>query len=203
MRLTGYRTLLKMLYANPALSDTNQVALFTGYVGCLVGGRENATCLTNVDLIPFEDRASLLALRKMLLSWCATQLQQVVYECESQAAEIELHSKSRMVVFLVTLLNGATAAEEMEMVVALRAASLVLALRKLVSYPKEDSPVKQEEMLAVLDEGANVRRSAFASGDAASSATCLSGPEAAALMKIGVRVLRGPDWKWGDQVIRR
>lgn len=27
-----------------------------------------------------------------------------------------------------------------------------------------------------------------------------SGPELAAMMKIGTRVMRGPDWKWGDQV---
>lgn len=29
-----------------------------------------------------------------------------------------------------------------------------------------------------------------------------SGPELAAMMKIGTRVMRGPDWKWGDQVIQ-
>lgn len=27
-----------------------------------------------------------------------------------------------------------------------------------------------------------------------------SGPELAAMMKIGTRVMRGVDWKWGDQV---
>lgn len=27
-----------------------------------------------------------------------------------------------------------------------------------------------------------------------------SGPELAAMMKIGTRVVRGVDWKWGDQV---
>lgn len=28
----------------------------------------------------------------------------------------------------------------------------------------------------------------------------VSGPELAAMMKIGTRVVRGVDWKWGDQV---
>lgn len=28
----------------------------------------------------------------------------------------------------------------------------------------------------------------------------VSGPELAAMMKIGTRVMRGVDWKWGDQV---
>ena len=28
----------------------------------------------------------------------------------------------------------------------------------------------------------------------------ISGPELAAMMKISTRVVRGVDWKWGDQV---
>jgi E3 ubiquitin-protein ligase HERC2 len=31
-------------------------------------------------------------------------------------------------------------------------------------------------------------------------AAVLSGPELATMMKIGTRVVRGVDWKWGDQV---
>lgn len=30
--------------------------------------------------------------------------------------------------------------------------------------------------------------------------TSLTGPEMARLLKIGTRVVRGVDWKWGDQV---
>ena len=26
------------------------------------------------------------------------------------------------------------------------------------------------------------------------------GPDMARMMKVGTRVIRGPDWKWGDQV---
>jgi hypothetical protein len=31
-------------------------------------------------------------------------------------------------------------------------------------------------------------------------AVVLTGPELASMMKIGTRVVRGVDWKWGDQV---
>ena len=31
-------------------------------------------------------------------------------------------------------------------------------------------------------------------------AVILTGPELASMMKIGTRVVRGVDWKWGDQV---
>ena len=33
-------------------------------------------------------------------------------------------------------------------------------------------------------------------------ATPTSGPELAGMMKVGSRVMRGVDWKWGDQVMR-
>ena len=31
----------------------------------------------------------------------------------------------------------------------------------------------------------------------------LSGPDLARLMHVGTRVVRGADWKWGDQVIMK
>lgn len=45
-------------------------------------------------------------------------------------------------------------------------------------------------MYAVLEE--NFKKS--------KNQTPLSGPELAAVMKIGTRVVKGVDWKWGDQV---
>lgn len=66
--------------------------------------------------------------------------------------------------------------------------------------------VNAERVQVILDEGLTRRSrdAACSSGDGgtrpAGALTLLSGSESAALMKIGVRVLRGPDWKWGDQV---
>lgn len=51
----------------------------------------------------------------------------------------------------------------------------------------------------VLDERP-VRRAGIILSPGHAPFANLSGPEAAALMKVGVRVIRGPDWKWGDQV---
>ena len=36
-----------------------------------------------------------------------------------------------------------------------------------------------------------------------SSPPLLSGPDLARLMHVGTRVVRGADWKWGDQVIMK
>lgn len=65
-----------------------------------------------------------------------------------------------------------------------------------------------ERVQVILDEGVTRRNREVACSNgeggahSAGAAPLLSGSEAAALMKIGVRVLRGPDWKWGDQVVR-
>ena len=49
----------------------------------------------------------------------------------------------------------------------------------------------QAEFYAVLDTGQSKRPK---------TPLPISGPELAARLKIGTRVVRGVDWKWGDQV---
>ena len=49
----------------------------------------------------------------------------------------------------------------------------------------------QAELYAVLDTGQTKRPK---------TPLPVSGPELAARLKIGTRVVRGVDWKWGDQV---
>jgi len=49
----------------------------------------------------------------------------------------------------------------------------------------------QVELYAVLDTGQTKRPK---------TPLPVSGPELAARLKIGTRVVRGIDWKWGDQV---
>jgi len=49
----------------------------------------------------------------------------------------------------------------------------------------------QAELYAVLDTGQTKQTK---------TPLPISGPELAARLKIGTRVVRGVDWKWGDQV---
>ena len=56
--------------------------------------------------------------------------------------------------------------------------------------PNIASEEQNISMYAVLEE--NFKKS--------KSQTPLSGAELAAAMKIGTRVVKGADWKWGDQV---
>lgn len=55
----------------------------------------------------------------------------------------------------------------------------------------KDGKYDNETVLAVLEEAVAKRKP---------QPMPPSGPELAAMMKIGTRVVRGVDWKWGDQV---
>jgi len=83
LRLSGDGTLLRMLHVNPPLGSTSQVALFTGYLGCLAPQQPEPACLAYVDLIPIQERESELVVRKLLLRWCSSQLQQTIWDCDS------------------------------------------------------------------------------------------------------------------------
>lgn len=63
----------------------------------------------------------------------------------------------------------------------------------LYSGPDPDRVLQDNmvSMCAVLEEQKHKKQAA---------PVPISGPELAAMMKIGTRVMRGVDWKWGDQV---
>lgn len=56
----------------------------------------------------------------------------------------------------------------------------------------EDELGSNGRLLTALEEEAGARIGAISSP---------LGPELAAAMRLGTRVVRGKDWKWGDQVI--
>ena len=58
--------------------------------------------------------------------------------------------------------------------------------------PCEAKESEDDNMVAaIIDEGKTPRKT---------NPVPLTGPEMARMMKINIRVVRGPDWKWGDQV---
>ncbi|KAG7252824.1 hypothetical protein CRUP_007697, partial [Coryphaenoides rupestris] len=62
--------------------------------------------------------------------------------------------------------------------------------------PSTDS---SEEDLSLCAHGGSATVLEECRKEAAPAPLPASGPELAALMKIGTRVMRGLDWKWGDQ----
>lgn len=65
------------------------------------------------------------------------------------------------------------------------------------SGPSTDS---SDEDLSLCAHGGSATVLEESRKEAAPAPLPASGPELAAMMKIGTRVMRGVDWKWGDQV---
>ena len=73
----------------------------------------------------------------------------------------------------------------------------VMSLVVLSAGPSTDS---SEEDLSVCAHGGSATVLEESRKELAPTPLPASGPELAAMMKIGTRVMRGVDWKWGDQV---
>lgn len=195
LRLNGYRTLLRLLYAN-RLNDSSLVGIFVGFLGCSEAGPISP--MEPARFVSIQDQMSLSALRKMLLRFCAKQLQAVVGDCRNQCLDIEYHPKSRMVAFLLSVVSSAAlSGEEADMLVILGIPAVVFALRKHVAFQSQMPDISNVQV--ILDEGVSRRKGVTSTGNDCLATLALSGPEAAAMMKLGARVVRGPDWKWGDQ----
>lgn len=198
LRLNGYRTLLRLLYATK-LNDSSLVGIFIGFLGCNVVGVQPISSVEPTRFVSVQDRASLSLLRKMLLRFCAKQLQTIVWECRNQSVDVEYHPKSRIVTFLLSIVSSAAlSGEETDTLVTLGIPAIVLALRKQLAFQSQTPPISKVQV--ILDEGVSRRKGAISTGNDSLATLALSGQEAAAAMKLGVRVVRGPDWKWGDQV---
>ncbi len=180
-------------------NDSSLVGLFIGFLGCNEVGAQSWPTTEPTRFVSIQDRAALFSLRKMLLRFCTKQLQAIVWECRSQSVDIEYHPKSRIVAFLLSIVTSAAlSGEEIDMLVSLGVPAIVLALRKQLAFQPQKMVCQTVQV--VLDEGVSRRRGGVSTGIESCAALSLSGPEAAAMMKLGVRVVRGPDWKWGDQV---
>lgn len=73
----------------------------------------------------------------------------------------------------------------------------MISLPDVFQGPSTDS---SEEDLSLCALGGSATVLEESRKEAAPAPLPASGPELAAMMKIGTRVMRGVDWKWGDQV---
>ena len=105
---------------------------------------------------------------------------------------------NRITIFLLSILSDVTkSCDDLSSHLTLGCPAVVVALRKLLSYPSKTQKVSTAQ---VIFDGGHDRFKGTSVIDGNFVTASLSGSQAAALMKLGVRVVRGPDWKWGDQV---
>ncbi|CAK1599489.1 unnamed protein product [Parnassius mnemosyne] len=220
IRKNGYKIINKILHLSQTMSESVKYAALSGLVGASMADSAPHTLLKPTvpltlplkgieSVIPYSKYMVLLE-RSKLMDFILIELKAKVLEGEQHqplplkmSANYGAHallnkpSRARFLISLLTLLVEGFNGPELEQLINGGALSSCLTLLKQIggdtsqytSLICHGTKSKSECLVIYEDE----RLGARARG------ASLSGPELASLMKIGTRVVRGKDWKWGDQ----
>ncbi|KAG6464463.1 hypothetical protein O3G_MSEX014531 [Manduca sexta] len=220
IRKNGYSMINCILHSSQTMSESIKYAALVGMLGASM-----AESVPQVPLkptipltLPLKGIESVLPYSKYMVLLERSQLMEfVLIELKARVAEGEQHqplpskmsanygahallnrpSRARFLITLLSLLVEGSQGPELEQLINGGALSTCLTLLKQIGGDTSQysslicSGLKSKPECLIIYE--DERLGARARG------ASLSGPELASLMKIGTRVVRGKDWKWGDQ----
>lgn len=209
VRKEGLELIFKLLTKTYLLTST-KYAIVNGYLGCTNLSKQGkvAHCLDDVQLITPTSKTELLLGQLKVTEWCIDTLRNYVLRDLPSRHVKKGQPKVNMNINLgtYTLLRDVPRARMLLSILGMLASNHYL--------PMELSPLINSGMissvLALLrqtggDQSIVRKVSEFyvVYADIISQTRpkrgALTMAEIAAMMKLGVRVVRGPDWKWGDQ----
>lgn len=161
--------------------------------------------LSNVELIPPQERLLLELEFKSINEWTIRKLKTIVIVADSEishggAKELStLASKqySRMLVLLLSMLTS----EHQNVILAhLVGSGLVGLLQTVIRLTGSLLPVEDHNSVIKETVAASVSES-FLPNVSTHTEEAASGADFVQLMTSGTRVIRGTDWKWDDQVM--
>ncbi|XP_031814951.1 E3 ubiquitin-protein ligase HERC2 isoform X4 [Sarcophilus harrisii] len=218
VRLEGIDTILKLANKNFLLSSV-QYAMFCGWQRLIPEGTnigEPLTdCLKDVDLIPPFNRMLLEVTFGKLYGWAIQNIRNVLLDANARFKELGIQP-----VPLQTITNENPAGPSLGTIPQARFLLVMLNMLTLQYGANNLNLLLNSGMLALTQttlrligpSSDNIEEEMNASARGASATVLeesrkettpvqlpVSGPELAAMMKIGTRVMRGVDWKWGDQ----
>ncbi|UYV60264.1 HERC2 [Cordylochernes scorpioides] len=205
IRQKGYKWILSFLHKNNLLSSVRYMVLngwlniipMEAHVGYLLMGTNNPNtglmpyCLQDVNLIPPYDRVMLELSAASLLTWAVGELRSLILTASTRhrsgGPSLDLPTARFLLALLGTILGEHKSQQVSLLINSGLLALLQTTLRLLGPSGWMPDPRK---LCAVVEEPARRSRQPPAS---------LTGPELAFLMKVGTQVVRGQDWKWGEQ----
>ncbi|CAB3257193.1 unnamed protein product [Arctia plantaginis] len=220
MRRNGYSMINSILHSTQTMSESIKYGTLSGLLGgCFADSVPYVAIKPTINMtpplkgiesvIPYTKYMVLLE-RSKLMDFILIELKARVLEGEQNqslplkmSANYGAHallnrpSRARFLITLLSLLVEGCQGPELEQLINGGALSTCLTLLKqiggdttqLTSLITNSLKSKSDCLVIFEDE----RLGARARG------ASLSGPELASLMKIGAKVVRGKDWKWGDQ----
>ncbi|XP_037077204.1 E3 ubiquitin-protein ligase HERC2-like [Pollicipes pollicipes] len=212
LRLRGL-DMVHGLLAKTHLVASARVHLLMGWLGLGPTLKASHTplpsCLDGVRRSRPYERAQLLVQHGRLQQLAAHQLRQLAADAEQQFRGRSCKStrlkenlnhmdqnglstlpSARFLLPLLAVLSGEHGPDVGSMLVSSGLLATAQTLLRLLGPDPSGGPEEPLSVPAILEETVERQRSPQYQ---------LTGPEMAALMKIGTRVVRGEDWKWGDQ----
>ncbi|KAM6382365.1 E3 ubiquitin-protein ligase HERC2 isoform 5-T5 [Alca torda] len=218
VRLEGIDTILKLAAKNFLLPSV-QYAMFCGWQRLIPEGAnigEPLTdCLKDVDLIPPFNRMLLEVTFGKLYAWAIQNVRNILLDANAKFKELGVQPVPLQTItnenpagpslgtipqarFLLVMLNMLTLQHGAN-TLSLLLNSGMLALTQTTLRLIGPSSDNTEEDMSTSSRGASATVLEESRKETTPVQLPVSGPELAAMMKIGTRVVRGVDWKWGDQ----
>ncbi|TMS20567.1 E3 ubiquitin-protein ligase HERC2 [Larimichthys crocea] len=218
VRLEGIDTMLK-LASRCFLLPSVQYAMLCGWQRVIPEGTNIgeplSDCLKNVDLIPPFNRMLLEVTFGKLYSWAIHNVRNILLEASARFKELGVQPvplqtitnenpagpslgtipQARFLLSMVHMLSLKHGSNSLSLLLNSGILALTQSILRLIG-PSTDS---SEEDLSLCALGGSATVLEESRKEAAPAPLPASGPELAAMMKIGTRVMRGVDWKWGDQ----
>ncbi|KAH0501347.1 E3 ubiquitin-protein ligase HERC2 [Microtus ochrogaster] len=218
VRLEGIDTILK-LAAKSFLLPSVQYAMFCGWQRLIPEGIDIGEpltdCLKDVDLIPPFNRMLLEVTFGKLYAWAVQNIRCVLMDASARFKELGIQPvplqtitndnlagpslgtipQARFLLVMLSMLTLQHGANNLDLLLNSGTLALTQTALRLIG-PTCDSV---EEDMSASARGASATVLEETRKETAPVQLPVSGPELAAMMKIGTRVMRGVDWKWGDQ----
>ncbi|KAA8589723.1 hypothetical protein FQN60_013088 [Etheostoma spectabile] len=195
VRLEGIDTMLK-LASKSFLLPSVQYAMFCGWQRVIPEGTNIgeplSDCLKDVDLIPPFNRMLLEVTFGKLYSWA---IQNTITNENPAGPSLGTIPQARFLLAMIHMLSLKHGSNSLSLLLNSGILALTQSILRLIG-PSTDS---SEEDLSLCTHGGSATVLEESRKEAAPAPLPASGPELAAMMKIGTRVMRGVDWKWGDQ----
>ncbi|CAG01384.1 unnamed protein product, partial [Tetraodon nigroviridis] len=172
-------------------------------------------CLKDVDLIPPFNRMLLEVTFGKLYSWAVHNIRNILLEASARFKELGVQPvplqtitnenpagpslgtipQARFLLSMIHMLSLKHVSNSLSLLLNSGILALTQSILRLIG-PSTDST---EEDLSLCGLGGSATVLEESRKETTPAPLPASGPELAAMMKIGTRVMRGVDWKWGDQ----
>lgn len=200
-----------LLYEEHLLTSV-KYSLINGYLNLVSVTKTQSTsfhCLDNIQLVSPYIKTEILLAQNSITEWCIDMLRGfILKDLPNKSNKLKYPStkinqnlgtytilrdvpRARMLLAILGMLtSGYYVATELNSLINSGVISSVLTLLNQTSFDQTTLKKNNECYVLYADTIENHKPKTSA----------LAGSELAALMKLGTRVVRGADWKWGDQV---